>query len=73
MRMVIQFLAPGMEDLDDRGHGSQIFFVRGKLQECFCGRIMKEGIQDLLILEEKRPQFSRNCEHDMEIGPVDHF
>ena len=50
--MVIQFLAPGMEDLDDRRHGSQIFFVRGKLQERLCGRIMKEGIQDLLILEE---------------------
>jgi hypothetical protein len=34
---------------------------------------MKEGIKDLLIADEKRPQLSGDGEHDMEIVPVYHF
>lgn len=49
MDMVIQFLVPGMEYLDDTRCCPEILLVRGKLQERFCAASVEQAIQKLLV------------------------
>ena len=44
MHVVIQFLIPGMEYLDDPGSCSEILLVFGKLQKCFSAAPVKKAV-----------------------------
>ena len=54
MYMVIQFLVPGMEYLNDPGGGTEVFFISRKFQECFCTAPVEKAIEELLVTVDER-------------------
>ena len=54
VHMVIQFLVPGVEYLDDAGNGAEVSWVRRKFQECFGTASMEKAVQKLLVTVQKR-------------------
>ena len=54
MYMVIQFLVPGMEYLNDPGGGTEVFFISRKFQECFCTASVEKAIEKLLVTVDER-------------------
>ena len=53
MHMVIQFLVPGMEYLNDTGCCAQILFIRRKLEKCFCTASMEQAVKKFLVAVNK--------------------
>ena len=54
MYMVIQFLVPGVEYLDDPGCGAEVFFISRKFPECFCTASVEKAIEKLLGTVDER-------------------
>lgn len=73
MDMVIQFLIPGVENLNDSGNSAKIFFIGGKLQECFGTAFVEEAVKELLVAKEEAVEIMRKCKDHMEIGGIYHF
>lgn len=71
MYMIIQFLVPCMEDLDDPGCCPEPFFIRRQFQERFGAAPVKKAVKKLLVAVNKGIQFMREREHHMEIGGID--
>ena len=59
MDMVVQFLVPGVEHLDDPGLCSKIFFVSRQFQKRFSTALMEQSIEKFLVTVEQRVQFMR--------------
>ena len=57
MNMVIQFLVPGMEDLDDPGLGAKIFLICAQFQKCFCAALMEQAVKEPLIAIDQGIEF----------------
>ena len=71
--MVIQFLVPGMERLDNAGCGAKIFRIGRKRQECFCAAFMEKAVEKGLVAVQKRIQFMRQGKNHMKIGCINDF
>lgn len=70
MGMEIQFLSPGVEDLDDTGSGAEESRVLRALQQGMCGTCVQQGIEKLLIGIDQRIQLSGECKDHMEVRGV---
>lgn len=73
MDMIAQFLVPGVEDLDDPGLCSEVFFVGGQFQEGFCTARMEQPVKKLLITVDQGIEFVRERKYHMEIRRVNDF
>lgn len=73
MGMVVQLLAPGMEQLDDAWHGTKVFFIRRKLENGLRYALMQERIKHILVRIDHGIQFGRYGCDKMEVSGVDHF
>lgn len=73
MDMVVQFLVPGVEDLDDTRSGTKIFLVSRQFQESFSTAFMEQTVKKLLVTIDQGVQFMRKSEHHMEIGSINDF
>lgn len=73
MNMVIQFLVPGMEDLDDPRLGAEIFLVRAKFQESFRTAFMEQAVKAFLVGINQGIEFMGEGKHHMEVGGVNDF
>ena len=73
MRMVIQFLAPCMKDLDDAGRCAEILFISSKLKKRLGTASVQGRVQELLVGREDGIQFSRNGKNDMKVRGIYHL
>ena len=73
MDMIVQFLVPGMKDLNDTRKRAKIFFVCRKFQKRFSCAAMQKIVEQFLILVEQGIQFMRKREDNMEIGSIYDF
>jgi hypothetical protein len=73
MYMVIQFLIPGMEYLDDTGCCPEILPVSRQLEKCFGAASVKETIEKPLIAVDQRVQFMWECKYDMKVRRINDF
>ena len=73
MHMVIEFLIPRMEHLDNAGKCPEIFGVGSQFEECFRTTPVKEPIQEFLIAVEQGIQFMRKGEDHMKIGRINNL
>lgn len=70
MHMIIQFLIPCMENLDDTGDGAEILFISGQFQEGFGTASVEQAVQKLLVTVDEGIKFVREGKHHMEIRCV---
>ena len=73
VHMEIQFLVPGVKDLDDRRDSAKIFAVSGEFQEGLSTAAVKEAVEKFLVAEEKAVEVMRECKDHMKVWCVDHF
>ena len=73
MNMVIQFLVPGMEDLDDPGLGAKIFLICAQFQKCFCAALMEQAVKEPLIAIDQGIEFMGKSKHYMEVRGIYDF
>lgn len=73
MNMVIQFLVPGMEDLDDSGLGAKIFLICAQFHKCFCAALMEQAVKEPLIATNQRIEFVGKSKHYMEVRGIYDF
>ena len=73
MDMVIQFLVPGMEYLDDPGPRPKVFWVVGQFQKGFSAAFMEQPVEKLLITVDQRVEFVGERKHHMEVRGVNDF
>ena len=73
MNMVIQFLVPGMEDLDDPGLGAKIFLICAQFQKCFCAALMEQAVKEPLIAINQGIEFVGKSKHYMEVRGIYDF
>ncbi len=71
--MVVQFLIPGVEYLDDPRLCSKVFFVSRQFQKRFGAAFMEQSVKKLLITVDQRVEFVRECKHHMEVRGVNDF
>lgn len=53
MHVVIHFLVPGMENLNDPGRRAEILRVRSQFEECFGTAFVKEPVEKFLVTIER--------------------
>ena len=68
MGVVMQVLAPGVEDTEEADAGPEMFRVGGNREQGLGSRTEKKVIKDPRILQGERSQFVRQCEDDVEVG-----
>ena len=73
MDMIIQFLVPGVEYLDDPGLCSKVFLVCTQFQKCFSAALMEKAVKKLLIPVNQGIKFVRECKHHMEVRGANDF
>ena len=73
MRMVIQFLPPGVKNLNDPGNSTEEFPVSCQLEDSFSGAFMDVVVEQGLICKKQRIQFCRNRKDEMVIGAINDF
>lgn len=73
MDMVIQFLVPSVEHLNDPRLRPKIFVVSRQFQKCFGTAFMEQPVKKLLIAVDQRVEFVRECKHHMEVRGVNDF
>ena len=73
MDMVIKFLVPGMEDLNDAGRRAEMLFVGGKFQEGIRAAAVEEAVKQALVGVKERVQLMREGENHVKIGGIDHL
>ncbi len=73
VRMVIEFLTPGVKDLYDPGSSAKELRISGKLKKSLRRDFVKEGVKSLLIQKEELIKIVRHSEDDMKVIGVDDF
>ena len=73
MDMVVQFLIPGVEYLDDPGLNSKVFLVCAQFQKSFGTASMEQPVKELLITVDQGIEFMRKSKHHMEVRGVNDF
>lgn len=73
MDMVLQFLVPGMEDLDDPGLNAKIFLICAQFQECFSAALMEQAVKELLIAIDQGIEFVGERKYYMEVRGIHDF
>lgn len=73
MDMIVQFLVPGVEHLDDPGLCPKVFFVGRQFQKSFGTAFMEQPVKKLLITVDQRVEFVWKCKHHMEVRGVNDF
>ncbi len=68
MGMMLQGLAPGVQDGGDAKLGSEMPWIGGDSRERLGGRAHQDGIDDSLVLEGDRGRGRRQREDDVEVG-----
>ena len=67
MDMVVHFLIPGMEDLNNTGCRAKIFGVCGQLQECSSAAFVEEAVEQFLVTVNERIKLVRQSKHHMKV------
>jgi hypothetical protein len=67
MRMMLQVLAPCMEDADEAGVGAEMARVSGYLQQCGCAGTEQQIVKNTLVLLSERTKLVRDREDDMRV------
>ena len=73
MDMVVQFLVPGVEHLDDPGLRSKVFVIGRQFQKSFGGAFMEQVVKKLLVTIDQGVKFMGECKHHMEVRGVNDF
>ena len=73
MYMVIDFLIPGMKNLNDTGCCTEMLFISGKFQKRFGTASVEKSVQEFLVTVNEGIQFVGKCEYHMEIRGINHF
>ena len=73
MHMVIEFLVPGMEDLNDAGRCAEMLFVGGKFQEGIRAAPVEKAVKQGLVGVKERVELMRQGEYHVEIRGIDHL
>lgn len=73
MDMVIQFLVPGVEYLDDPRLCSKVFFIGRQFQKSFGTASMEQPVEKLLVTVEQRVEFVGERKHHMEVRGINDF
>ena len=73
MDMIIQFLVPGVEHLDDPRLCSKVFFIGRQFQKSFGTASMEQPVEELLITIDQGIEFVRKSKHHMEVRGVNDF
>lgn len=71
VRVVIERLSPGMQDLDNAGSGAKKLRVGGKFQQSLGRSPVEKIVKKLLIAVDQGVQFLRNGKDHMEVRCVD--
>jgi hypothetical protein len=69
--VVIQFLIPGMEHLNDTGLGTKIFFVRAQFQKGLGAALVKQSVKLGLVSVKQRIQLMRQSKDNVIVRCVD--
>ena len=70
MHMIIQFLVPRMEYLNDTGDGTEILFISGQFQEGLGAASVEQAVQELLVAVNERIELMWKGKYHMEVGSV---
>ena len=73
MDMIIQFLVPGVEYLDDPGLCAKIFLVCTQFQKGFGTALMEQSIKELLITVDQGIEFMGESKHHVEVRGINDF
>lgn len=73
MDMVVQFLVPGVEYLDDSGLCAEIVSVSREFQECLGTALMEQTVKEPLIAVDQGIEFMGKGKHHMEIRGINDF
>jgi len=65
--MVVHFLIPGMEDLNNTGCRAKIFRVCGQFQESSSAAFVGEAVEQFLVTVKERIEFVRQSKHHMKV------
>ena len=68
MRMVLQFLSPGMEHAEEADLGAQEFGIAGDLDQRFSAEAQQQRVDEFLVLQCELCQETRHRENDVSIG-----
>jgi hypothetical protein len=67
MRMMLQSLIPGMEDAEEADPGAPVTGIAGDLQQGFSAGWKQQVVDQSLVLQCERSEFTRECENDVDI------
>ena len=73
MDMIVQFLIPCVEHLNDPGLCTKVFFVGSQFQKRLGTASMEQPVEKLLITVDQRVEFVRKCEYHMKVRGINDF
>lgn len=73
MRVVVEFLSPGMQNLNDGRCCAKVLFVTRKFKKCLGGASVHQRVKKLLIGKKQGIELSRKCKNSVEIWHVKDF
>ena len=73
MRMMLQSLIPGMEHAEEADLGAEVTRIAGDLQQGFGAGVKQQVVDQPLVLQCERSQFSRQREDDVDIAGGQQF
>ena len=71
--MIVQFLIPCVEHLNDPGLCTKVFFVGSQFQKRLGTASMEQPVEKLLITVDQRVEFVRKCEYHMKVRGINDF
>src|SRR5215472_18735842 len=73
VRMVLQFLIPGVKHAEESDLGAEILCIASDFEQGFGAGAEQEGVNDLLVLQRQRGKLMRKREDDMGIAGRQQF
>ena len=73
MRMMLQSLVPGMEHAEEADPGSKVPWIASDLKQGLCTGVKEQVLDEPLVLQGERSQFSRQGEDGMYIAGGQQF
>lgn len=73
VHMVIEFLVPSVENLDNSGSCPEILSVSRQFEKCLSTAAVKEAVEQLLVAVNEGIQFMRKSEYYMKVRGIDHL
>ena len=73
MRMMLQFLVPGMEHAEEADLGSEVPGIGSDLDQRPGTGAEQQSVDHFFVLQRQRRQLMRQCEHDMSVGHREQF